>query len=45
MLLKTRERIIQTLKEDLEKSRARLQDFELAQQRADVDRESERLKS
>ncbi|KAK0064396.1 afadin [Biomphalaria pfeifferi] len=41
----TRERIIQTLKEDLEKSRARLQDFELAQQRADVERESERLKS
>ncbi|KAH9504709.1 hypothetical protein Btru_062619, partial [Bulinus truncatus] len=41
----TRERMIQTVKEDLERSRARLQEFELSQQRASAERESERLKA
>ncbi|XP_012937979.1 afadin [Aplysia californica] len=39
----TRERLIQSLREDLEKSRNRIRDFELSQQRADVDREQDRL--
>jgi len=39
----TRERLIQTLKEDLDKSRARARDLEVSQRRADADREVERM--
>ncbi|GFR97596.1 afadin [Elysia marginata] len=39
----TRERLIATLKEDLEKSKAKHRDLEIAQQRADAAREQERL--
>lgn len=39
----TRERLISTLKEDLEKTRARHRDLEIAQQRADAAREQDRL--
>ena len=43
ILLQTRERLIQSLHDDLEKSRARIRDFEVSQRRADLEREQDRL--
>ncbi|BFZ25291.1 hypothetical protein BsWGS_28330 [Bradybaena similaris] len=40
-----RERLIQLLKVDLEKSRQRMQEFELSQQRADMAQEQDRLQT
>lgn len=44
-LPQTRERLIQNLKNDLEKSRKRLQDMETKQARAEATREKERLQT
>lgn len=40
-----RERLIQLLKDDLEKSREKMRELELSQQRADVIREQDRLQT